>query len=122
MSLKEYIYFCCSFKGRLSRKGFLFFTLANISFTSFYGSIFLATLAFSVKNINVILYAILLIFLIAISFVVIFIDIIGGITSVVKRLHDLNLSGWWLLSSFCTCYTSFFHDCYVLYKRRKRRE
>lgn len=73
------------FKGRASRKEFWYFTLFNLVV-----SIFLAIL-----NINLLIF---------IYFLIIFIP---ALSLSIRRLHDVNKSGWWVLPGVVI---NFFQD------------
>ena len=91
--LKEYFRFYCNFKGRLNRKNLFLFILESIGMVALLLSVFLAVVVFDKDN------KVLLITSGAILAILAMILGIASSSVAVKRLHDLNLSGWWVFLS-----------------------
>ena len=93
--IKRYLKFCFSFKGRLNRKAFFFSWLKLLGLAVVYGLI-TALMAILSKMLPIYLsiFTFLLIALCILGLITIFVGMIG---IQIKRLHDLNFSGWWLL-------------------------
>ena len=93
-----------SFKGRLNRKPYIIFSIALTILTFFVfllfeeakekfiimkESDFIGKLSENDGNIFLLLFLLMIVLIILVF--------IGDITLAVRRLHDLNLSGWWYL-------------------------
>lgn len=95
-----------SFNGRLNRIGYI---KGNIIIFIFLLAIFIIKeLAFAlIDNVNVELLGYLLIFPV----------FVYGISIAVKRLHDLNLSGWWVLVSMI-----FFGSLFLTFQSQEAKD
>lgn len=95
-ALKKHIRFYYSFKGRLNRKNFILLILESLCIIAFFFLLFMASSLF-VKKEQVFVTTILIATFIVVG------GIVVGLASTgigVRRLHDLNLSGWWILLPF----------------------
>ena len=97
-SLKQYFKFHFSFRGRLNRKAYILIILKELLL------IFLFAFALGVGipalehiEINKSIITLVIIILASAFFPVIISVSVSQLTCIVKRLHDLNLSGYWLL-------------------------
>ena len=90
-TLKKYLAFCNSFKGRLNRKAFLFYWLKLIGLSIVLSLVM--TLA-GILSKKIPIFGLLLMLVCALALITVF---AGMISIQVKRLHDLSFSGWWLL-------------------------
>lgn len=95
--LKKYIHFYLSFKGRLNRKSFALFTLELSGIVAF-----IAVFCISIGMWMILLKEeggkMFMVIAFRAAFVIgELIICIAGSSAVVRRLHDLNLSGWWVL-------------------------
>ncbi len=90
-ALKKYLAFCNSFKGRLNRKAFIFYWLKFIGLSVIWGLVWTLTgiLAEKIPILGLLLMLVCALILITIC--------AGMISIQIRRLHDLNFSGWWLL-------------------------
>ena len=89
--LKKYLKFCSTFKGRLNRKPFIFYWLQLIGLSTILS--LGTTLAGSLVE-KAPIFALLLILVCALALI----PALAGLINIqVRRLHDLNFSGWWLL-------------------------
>ena len=92
---KNHLKFCFSYKGRLSRKAFFFSWLKLIGLSIVYALV-LTLMAILSKALPIYLKIFSLLLVIICIFALITI-LIGTFNIQIKRLHDLNFSGWWLL-------------------------
>ena len=90
-TLKKYLKFCNTFKGRLNRKAFFFYWLKLI------GLSIVLSLAITLAGILSKKIPIFGILLMLVCFLALITVLAGVISIQVRRLHDLNFSGWWLL-------------------------
>ena len=99
-SIREYFKFYNSFKGRINRKTYILILLKETFVLLLYtGGFFISATAVEHIESKVVIAPFLIIM--GIMFFVISIVIaVSQITSLVKRLHDLNFSGYWVLLIF----------------------
>ena len=95
--LIKYVYFCLSFKGRLNRKSFALFNLELFgivaSIVAFCFSIGVIMIGFKAEEGKI-----FMVMALGAAFIIGgFIVCIAGSSAIIRRLHDLNLSGWWIL-------------------------
>ena len=89
--LEQYLKFYFSFKGRLNRKLFFLCILEIFGLVAFFCLPVLAGVYFNVNGMLLIVPGVIMFVVCSIlNTIIIYIPM-------VKRLHDLNLSGWWLL-------------------------
>ena len=87
--LKKYLKFCFTFKGRLNRKGHIFY-IFGIGFAYFFLLLpFLLLPEDYTPPMSIIIMA--MVFFLPLSLV----TGIGGISCYVRRCNDFNWSGWW---------------------------
>ena len=99
-SLKRYRKFYLSFKGRLNRKAYISITIKELLLLTLYSGVFIALPNLTNQEIGKFI-TILSLIIMGIMFVVITATIVASqITSVVKRIHDLDFSGYWILLIF----------------------
>ena len=93
--VKKFLNFCFSFKGRLNRKAFFFSWLKLVGLT-FACAIIVALMA-ALSALFPIYLKIPILLLAIIGVLGLIVIIIGMVGIQIRRLHDLNFSGWWLL-------------------------
>lgn len=93
--VKKFLKLCFSFKGRLNRKAFFFSSLKLIGLAIVY--LFAMILMLTLSKIFPIYLQIPVFLLAAICVLALIAVNVGAINLQIRRMHDLNFSGWWLL-------------------------
>ena len=93
--IKRHLKFCFSYKGRLNRKAYFFSCLKLIGLALVYMLVFVLMLLLSkIFPIYLKIFPLLLVVLCVLGILIIN---VGMMSIQIKRLHDLNFSGWWFL-------------------------
>ena len=102
-SIREYFKFHSSFKGRFSRKAYISITLKETLLLVLYLSNIKCVAAVSSTLENLVIGRFIVVLITIIFFSICISIYVSQSACIVKRLHDLNLSGYWfLLASFLT--------------------
>ena len=95
-------------KGRLNRLRYLQYRLAILGIFIICG-IILGTLGVVFSGISVSSINIIIPLIVIIAIIMLFAGAVSGITLIIRRLHDLNFSGWWCLGYlFITFWANLF--------------
>ena len=101
-SLKQYFKFHSSFKGRMNRKAYIFISVKEILLLFLYIPVLVvAIFALMNQEISKFITVPILMIIGIILFVIVVTGIVLQTTCLVKRTHDLNLSGYWVLLVVC---------------------
>ena len=95
MSVKKYLGFCFSFRGRLNRKDFTMLGLGLIFLASIFNQFLFALEPLYESSIDYkkLFFAVMM----TVTFLVFVLSGISFLSVQARRLHDLNFSGWWLV-------------------------
>jgi len=100
------------FQGRSNTKEYLVYTLfETIIFFSLYVYLKNNKLNFTYLNIIILLF----------SIVLIFIHVFCSMSLTIRRLHDLNLKGWWYLLNFIFSPVVFIMLCFIKGNKEKNK-
>ena len=101
-SIREFFKFHSSFKGRINRRVYISITIKEILLILLYVSVFaVAMIALMDQDISKFITVPILTITVIMLFVIGITGMVSQITCWVKRVHDLNLPGYWVLFIIC---------------------